>query len=165
MLEHLEKISLRNFDEEDEINNLTNAAVALSVQEEMAMHVHSSTFAMLTADILHRHELPEPDEDEITEFYSKDRTFISDSIKACLPTVNAPDEPTNPFDRKTTDVSSLSFDKLVELRFAHQTKQATTQNMISVGTAVRRTANLEPRTYGWWHSQGRKEPRSSLHHS
>jgi hypothetical protein len=27
------------------------------------------------------------------------------------------------------------------------------------------SANREPRTYGWWHSQGRQEPRSSLHHS
>ena len=34
----------------------------------------------------------------------------------------------------------------------------TRQNMISVGTAVWRTVNLEPRTYGWWHSQGHQEP-------
>jgi hypothetical protein len=50
----------------------------------------------------------------------------ADSIATCLPPVNLPDEATNAFDKNVTDISSLGFNKLVELRFAHQTKQAAT---------------------------------------
>jgi hypothetical protein len=76
--------------------------------------------------IFPRHELPEPADKEISNFFAEDRIRISNNIAACLAPVNIPDEPTNTFDTNKADLSSLSFDKLVRLRFAHQTKQAAT---------------------------------------
>ena len=76
--------------------------------------------------IFPRHELPEPADKEISGFFAEDRIRISKNIAACLPPVNIPDEPTNTFDTNEADISSLSFDKLVRLHFAHQTKQAAT---------------------------------------
>ena len=37
-----------------------------------------------------------------------------------------PDEITNMFDMNASDISAINFDKLVQLRFKHQTKQAAT---------------------------------------
>ena len=76
--------------------------------------------------IFPRHELPEPADKEISNFFAEDRIRISNNIAACLAPVNIPDEPTNAFDTNKADLSSLSFDKLVQLRFTHQTKQAAT---------------------------------------
>ena len=39
-LNYLEKVSLDNFAQEDEVNNLACAAIALSVQDEMTMCVY-----------------------------------------------------------------------------------------------------------------------------
>ena len=59
--------------------------------------------AFTVTNSLRRHELPEPDENEMSNIYSEDRVRISDSIKACfkLPPVNVPDEPTNAFESST----------------------------------------------------------------
>jgi hypothetical protein len=57
---------------------------------------------------------------------SDERASIASSLNACLASVSAPDEPTGPLDMNTSDLSTLSFEKLVQLRRAHQTRQATT---------------------------------------
>jgi putative methionine-R-sulfoxide reductase with GAF domain len=69
------------------------------------------------------HELPEPNETQVEDTISKEQDHIAASLSACLVPVNVPDELTNHFDM---DLSSLSFEKLVRLRFAHQTRQAAT---------------------------------------
>ena len=57
---------------------------------------------------------------------SDERAHIARNLNACLAPVNAPDEPTNQLDMSNNDLSTLSFDKLVQLRRRHQTRQATT---------------------------------------
>ena len=62
----------------------------------------------------------------MTAVLSDECAHIASSIAACLVPVNAPDKPTNPFDMNNSDLSALSFDKLVNLRRQHQTRQAAT---------------------------------------
>jgi hypothetical protein len=57
---------------------------------------------------------------------SKERASIAKSLGACLTPVNAPDEPANPLDFNNSDLTTLNFENLVRLRFAHQTRQAAT---------------------------------------
>jgi len=111
--------------------------------------------------IFPRHELPEPADKEISGFFAEDRIRISKNIAACLPPVNIPDEPTNTFDTNEADISSLSFDKLVRLRFAHQTKQAAT----GVRTRTRAsTAPADDDTQVEKDTQKRETERQSLLH-
>jgi hypothetical protein len=71
-----------------------------------------------------RHDLPEPDEDDIATIISDERRHITSSLNACLAPLNAPDEPTDVIDMNKSDLSTLSFEKLVSLRSRHQTRQA-----------------------------------------
>jgi hypothetical protein len=123
-LDYLEKTITKSFREDDEINGLALAAVSLSVGDGLAMQVLS---AMRTKFVLiwliYRHGLPELDANEMEKMISDERARISASLNACLAPINAPDEPMNHFD---VDLSYLSFDKLVRLRLAHQTRQAAT---------------------------------------
>jgi hypothetical protein len=45
-----------------------------------------------TTKIFNRHELTKADAQQMLSFYSQDRVRISDSIVACLPPVNLPNE-------------------------------------------------------------------------
>jgi hypothetical protein len=84
------------------------------------------SFIKLVKNSIYSHDLPEPDEDDIVTVLSDERDQIANSLNACLAPINAPDEPTHPLDMKSSDLSTLSFDKLVHLRRKHQTRQAAT---------------------------------------
>jgi hypothetical protein len=73
----------------------------------------------------HRNALPEPDEGDITRDLAHDAATIAESLAACLPPPNV-DEKTNIFDLNTCDTAFLDMDELVNICFAHQTKQALT---------------------------------------
>lgn len=57
---------------------------------------------------------------------SDERTNITNSLNACLAPVNAHNKPIHPLDMNNSDLSTLSFDKLVLLRRKHQIQQAAT---------------------------------------
>ena len=73
--------------------------------------------------------LPQLDDDEMDEAFSEDAGHIAHTLSQCgtsaksLPTVNV-NEPNNPFD--TLDPSNIDLSHLIQMRFLHQTKQATT---------------------------------------
>jgi hypothetical protein len=89
-------------------------------------HCSENILQILTHILFCSHELPEPDDGAIAMVLSDERAHIASSIAACLAPVNAPDEPTNVFDFNSSDLSALSFEKLVHLRRKHQTRQAAT---------------------------------------
>ena len=64
--------------------------------------------------------LPEPSPDEITQFYEDDRDLLADAVADCLP---PPDviAKTSPANYTST---TFDFTSLMELRAAHETRQA-----------------------------------------
>src|SRR5882762_2589406 len=84
-----------------------------------------TSFTVRANKFICRHNLPEPDEQDIETVLSDERAHIMSSLNACLAPINAPDEPTDVIDMNKSDLSTLSFEKLVTLRRRHQTRQAT----------------------------------------
>jgi hypothetical protein len=127
-LDYLETVTVKLSREENRIDDLALAAVCLSVGDGMAMYVQQpeNTLQLLSCILFHSHELPEPDGEAMATVLSDKCAHVVSSIAACLVPVNAPDEPTNVFDINSSDLSALSFDKLMNLRRQHQTRQAAT---------------------------------------
>ena len=78
------------------------------------------------------HSLPEPSLDEVAQFYEDDRDLLADAVADCLP---PPDviAKTSPANYAST---KFDFSFLVDLRSAHETRQAKTscrtqQNTVS----------------------------------
>ncbi|KAF9646256.1 hypothetical protein BDM02DRAFT_3147722 [Thelephora ganbajun] len=71
-------------------------------------------------DSMHIHSLPEPSPDEIAQFYEDDRDLLADAVADCLP---PPDViiKASPANYVST---TFDFGLLVDLRSAHETRQA-----------------------------------------
>jgi hypothetical protein len=76
--------------------------------------------------------MPELQEEAMSIALAKSAQHISDSLADCLPPISGVNERTNVFDMTTTELCTLNFDQLVDLRFAHQTKQAASGTRKSV---------------------------------
>jgi len=88
---------------------LALAAVSLSVGDGMAMYVHYMSFIVWANKFICKHDLPEPDEDDIATIISDEHMHITSNLDACLAPLNAPDEPTDVIDMNKSDLSTLSF--------------------------------------------------------
>jgi hypothetical protein len=68
--------------------------------------------------------MPEFNNEEMSATLAESSRHISDALADCLPPISGVNERTNIFDMTREELSTLNFDQLVDLRFAHQTKQA-----------------------------------------
>jgi hypothetical protein len=85
--------------------------------------------------------MPELEGEEMSVSLAKSSRHISDTLADCLPPISGVNEQTNVFDMTTAELGMLNFDQMVELRFAHQTKQAASGIRKSVkGTSNAQTA-------------------------
>ncbi|KAF7973318.1 hypothetical protein HWV62_15563 [Athelia sp. TMB] len=122
-LDKMETFTLKSFQEEDAFNELALASISLNIADDVVIH-----------------ELPEPTDDEKVAAYAEDRLTVSNSRRSVhLPPINMDtgssrlDLSVNPSDAAQSHM--ISFEKLIALRRAHQTKQAATGTRKSASQA------------------------------
>ncbi|RDB19960.1 hypothetical protein Hypma_012735 [Hypsizygus marmoreus] len=104
-LDHLEDVSMPTQREDNEIMNYTYAAIATSIDRCEKIDA-----------------LPEPNDDDLLNDHAQDAATIGEALAACLRPPNI--EGHSVFHSSDLDSACFDLDELVELRFAHQTKQA-----------------------------------------
>jgi hypothetical protein len=68
--------------------------------------------------------MPELDQDQMSAALAESSQHISNALADCLSPISGFNERTNVSDMTMEELSTLNFGQLVELQFAHQTKQA-----------------------------------------
>lgn len=112
------------------LSDFRHASIALSVDEQMKMYAMLLTILKFdwTDYLCIRCAFPELDEDALIETYSDDALHIATTLEGVMMADSLPpvqiNEHANPFDIE--DPSTLDLQELVNLRFAHQTKQGAT---------------------------------------
>lgn len=115
----------RSRKQEEELLNLTCAAMALMADEAMKVYVCSlrSQICVSTDNCTSQAVAATVDEDVAEEILAEEYLEICNLVDG-LPVIQAPDEPAKPLGQGVVTFDDLDFGVLIQMRRSHQTRQA-----------------------------------------